>query len=247
MRWAMVLHNQYPWDRSRTELRRPADIGDDDFVVAFHPRQPRRRWRSSTGSRAGPCRRREHAVPTPARRRSRRVAPVRPYPPVRVREAFAVAAGDGGAGRGAWRARLRQRRRHPQRQLLVVADERGRDRPQDRDRGSGATPAGSLEQLALDAARAALAKSDAGARGDRRGAGQHLHQQPADPVDRLLAVRRAGPAADPRLGRHGRGLRRPALRPRRGGPAAAGGPSGRSCWCASRSSPTRSAARAPRG
>ncbi len=38
MRWAMVLHNQYPWDRSRTELRRPAEIGDDDFVVAFHPR-----------------------------------------------------------------------------------------------------------------------------------------------------------------------------------------------------------------
>jgi hypothetical protein len=37
MRWAMVLHNQYPWDRSRTELRRPAEIGDDDFVVAFHP------------------------------------------------------------------------------------------------------------------------------------------------------------------------------------------------------------------
>src|SRR5580658_1252197 len=38
MRWAMVLHNQYPWDRSRTELRGPAEIGDDDFVVAFHPR-----------------------------------------------------------------------------------------------------------------------------------------------------------------------------------------------------------------
>ena len=38
MRWAMVLHNQYPWDRSRTELRAAADIGDDDFVVAFHPR-----------------------------------------------------------------------------------------------------------------------------------------------------------------------------------------------------------------
>src|SRR6185437_11974128 len=35
MRWAMVLHNQYPWDRSRTELRGPGEIGDDDFVVAF--------------------------------------------------------------------------------------------------------------------------------------------------------------------------------------------------------------------
>ena len=37
-RWAMVLHNQYPWNRSRTELRLPGEIGDDDFVVAFHPR-----------------------------------------------------------------------------------------------------------------------------------------------------------------------------------------------------------------
>ena len=37
-RWAMVLHNQYPWDRSRTDLRGPGQIGDDDFVVAFHPR-----------------------------------------------------------------------------------------------------------------------------------------------------------------------------------------------------------------
>jgi len=38
MRWAMVLHNQYPWDRSATELRGPGEIGDDDFVVAFYPR-----------------------------------------------------------------------------------------------------------------------------------------------------------------------------------------------------------------
>jgi 3-oxoacyl-[acyl-carrier-protein] synthase III len=37
-RWAMVLHNQYPWDRARTELRGPDQIGDDDFVVALHPR-----------------------------------------------------------------------------------------------------------------------------------------------------------------------------------------------------------------
>jgi len=36
-RWAMVLHNQYPWDRSRTELRPASEIGDDDWVIAFHP------------------------------------------------------------------------------------------------------------------------------------------------------------------------------------------------------------------
>ena len=41
-----------------------------------------------------------------------------------------------------------------------------------------------LEELALHAARAALAKARPGARGDRRRAVLHLHQHPADPVDR---------------------------------------------------------------
>jgi 3-oxoacyl-[acyl-carrier-protein] synthase III len=85
MRWAMVLHNQYPWDRARTELRGPGQIGDDDFVVAFHPRNRDvlafiERVRRSAGS-ATPARPRE---PVPV------VAPVRPYPPVRVREAFGI-------------------------------------------------------------------------------------------------------------------------------------------------------------
>jgi len=93
MRWAMVLHNQYPWDRSRTELRRPAEIGDDDFVVAFHPRNrdvmafiDRVKHAAAAGhhgageaaSRPAP-----HGPPDA-------VAPAAPYPPVRVREAFAV-------------------------------------------------------------------------------------------------------------------------------------------------------------
>jgi 3-oxoacyl-[acyl-carrier-protein] synthase III len=83
MRWAMVLHNQYPWERSRTMLRRPAEIGDDDFVVAFHPRNrdvmafiDRVRTNRAAGLSA--------AVPVEA------VAPATPYPPIRVREAFAV-------------------------------------------------------------------------------------------------------------------------------------------------------------
>jgi 3-oxoacyl-[acyl-carrier-protein] synthase III len=88
MRWAMVLHNQYPWDRSRTELRRPADIGDDDFVVAFHPANRDvmafiDRVRSDRA--AGPS----TAVP-PRRESIEAVAPATPYPPVRVREAFAI-------------------------------------------------------------------------------------------------------------------------------------------------------------
>lgn len=88
MRWAMVLHNQYPWDRSRTELRRPVEIGDDDFVVAFHPRNRDvmafidrvRSVRAAGGSAAVPTQRGPVEV----------VAPAAPYPPVRVREVFAI-------------------------------------------------------------------------------------------------------------------------------------------------------------
>ena len=37
-RWSMVLHNQYPWDRSEAELVPVSELGDDDYVVVFHPR-----------------------------------------------------------------------------------------------------------------------------------------------------------------------------------------------------------------
>src|SRR5229473_1256266 len=87
-RWAMVLHNQYPWDRSRTELRGAAGIGDDDFVVAFHPRNRDvmafidRVKRSAAAGQGTAAPARTDAVEA--------IAPVAPYPPVRVREAFAV-------------------------------------------------------------------------------------------------------------------------------------------------------------
>ena len=89
MRWAMVLHNQYPWDRSRTELRGAAEIGDDDFVVAFHPRNRDvmafiERVKRSPALGHGARSQREAAA------RAEAVEPVTPYPPVRVREAFAV-------------------------------------------------------------------------------------------------------------------------------------------------------------
>ena len=92
MRWAMVLHNQYPWDRSRAELRRPAGIGNDDFVVAFHPRNRDvmafidRVKRSATPGQGA-----DGQAGVPARREmTEAVAPAAPYPPVRVREAFAI-------------------------------------------------------------------------------------------------------------------------------------------------------------
>ena len=87
VRWGMVLHDQYPWDGSRTTLRGPADIGPDDFVVTFHPRNrdvmafiDRVRERRDTGPAV------VATPPMPATT----VAPRTPYPPVRVREAFTV-------------------------------------------------------------------------------------------------------------------------------------------------------------
>jgi len=89
-RWAMVLHNQYPWDRSQTELRGPGQIGEDDFVVAFHPRNRDvmafidrvKRSQADGGTGAG-----GHKT---VRTLPEAVQPVTPYPPVRVREAFTV-------------------------------------------------------------------------------------------------------------------------------------------------------------
>lgn len=37
-RWAMVLHNQYPWDRSQAELVEVGQLRDDDYVVTLVPR-----------------------------------------------------------------------------------------------------------------------------------------------------------------------------------------------------------------
>jgi 3-oxoacyl-(acyl-carrier-protein) synthase III len=89
MRWAMVLHNQYPWDRSRTELRGPGQIGDDDFVVAFYPRGRDvlafvDRVRHSSADDRKPATLASPEAPPEA------VEPLTPYPPVVVREAFRV-------------------------------------------------------------------------------------------------------------------------------------------------------------
>ena len=37
-RLAMVLHNQYPWDRAQARLIEVGKLDDDDFVVLFTPR-----------------------------------------------------------------------------------------------------------------------------------------------------------------------------------------------------------------
>jgi 3-oxoacyl-[acyl-carrier-protein] synthase-3 len=83
MRQAMVLHNQYRWDRSRTRLTEVGKLHDDDFVVVFHPRNEDvlEFIRRVKGPRRARLRR-----PAPAE--SRR--PVRPYPPVEVSARFTV-------------------------------------------------------------------------------------------------------------------------------------------------------------
>ena len=87
-RWAMVLHNQYPWDRTQAQLTPVGELRDEDYVVVFHPRNRdvldfiRRTKHGGTPARAPRLRRRRGwCRPTP---------PVRPYPPVRVRERFSV-------------------------------------------------------------------------------------------------------------------------------------------------------------
>jgi 3-oxoacyl-[acyl-carrier-protein] synthase-3 len=83
MRQAMVLHNQYRWDRARTRLTEVGQLHDDDYVVVFHPRnedvlQFIRRVKS--GQRARPRR----SAPAET------VRPIAPYPPVVVAKRFSV-------------------------------------------------------------------------------------------------------------------------------------------------------------
>src|SRR4051794_19262074 len=81
-RWAMVLHNQYPWDRAAVELARADELSDDDYVVAFHPRDREvRDFLRRLGAGEAP-----RQAPAPREPRQ----PVRPLPPVDVRRAFTV-------------------------------------------------------------------------------------------------------------------------------------------------------------
>lgn len=83
MRQTMVLHNEYRWDRGKMRVIEVGKLHDDDFVVAYRPRnddvgQFIRRVKG--GRRARPRR----PVPAPSRQ------PVAPYPPIDVRARFTV-------------------------------------------------------------------------------------------------------------------------------------------------------------
>jgi 3-oxoacyl-(acyl-carrier-protein) synthase III len=81
-RWAMVLHNQYPWPREGVELAPVGSLQDDDVVVVFVPRDKEVRGflrRLAAG-----------APPVTARPARESVAPVRPYRAVDVAAQFRV-------------------------------------------------------------------------------------------------------------------------------------------------------------
>ncbi|MFD1648746.1 3-oxoacyl-[acyl-carrier-protein] synthase III C-terminal domain-containing protein [Pseudonocardia alaniniphila] len=89
LRWAMVLHNQYPWAREHTALRPVSTIGDDDFVIALHPRS-REVAAFIDRARAQGAEDAPVAFWSTGRTVTEARPPIRPYPPVRVGEAFAV-------------------------------------------------------------------------------------------------------------------------------------------------------------
>jgi 3-oxoacyl-[acyl-carrier-protein] synthase-3 len=82
-RLAMVLHNQYPWDLAQTRLAEVGKIGDDDFVVAFVPRN-HEVLEFIRRVKAGRPERRRPVPPAEARQ------PVEPLLPMVVREQFAL-------------------------------------------------------------------------------------------------------------------------------------------------------------
>jgi 3-oxoacyl-(acyl-carrier-protein) synthase III len=85
LRQAMVLHNQYRWDRTKTRATEVGKLHDDDFVLVFQPRNDEvlqfiHRVKGSQRARPRPRR----PEPAPSRR------PAAPYPPVDVRKRFTV-------------------------------------------------------------------------------------------------------------------------------------------------------------
>jgi 3-oxoacyl-[acyl-carrier-protein] synthase-3 len=83
-RWAMVLHDDQPWDLSTTELVDVGSLRDDDVVVLFHPRDREvARFLDTVRKGTAP------AAPA-ARRAPEARPPVRPYPAIEVRRRFAV-------------------------------------------------------------------------------------------------------------------------------------------------------------
>jgi 3-oxoacyl-[acyl-carrier-protein] synthase III len=83
MRQAMVLHNQYRWDRTKTRAIEVGKLADDDWVIAFFPKHQEV---LHFIHRVKGVHRTRPRLPKPSPSR----APVAPYPPVDVRATFRV-------------------------------------------------------------------------------------------------------------------------------------------------------------
>src|SRR6478735_3547943 len=95
-RWSMVLHNQYPWDLSTVRLTAIEDLRDDDVIILFVPRSRDvlrfvRKVKAATAARvengtAGATARPMESPREPVQARQ----PVRPYPALNVGQQFAI-------------------------------------------------------------------------------------------------------------------------------------------------------------
>ncbi len=82
-RQAMVLHNQYPWHAKNSVCREVGRLHDDDFVVAFYPKS-REAQQFVLRVKSGGAVARTKPIAAPS------VKPIAAFPPVDVRARFAV-------------------------------------------------------------------------------------------------------------------------------------------------------------
>jgi 3-oxoacyl-[acyl-carrier-protein] synthase III len=90
MRQCMILHNQYPWDPSISKRTELGQLKDDDYVVAFHPRNEdvlRFIQRVKQDENWGPRIRPNRMIRPDTLALSQ---PIKPYPPVEVNKRFKV-------------------------------------------------------------------------------------------------------------------------------------------------------------
>jgi 3-oxoacyl-(acyl-carrier-protein) reductase len=93
MRQGMILHNQYPWNSASSSRIEVGALCDDDYVVAYHPRNNEvlqfiRRVKGNLESSAFRQRPPRYRVPLPETLALSE--PIKPYPPIIVSETFRV-------------------------------------------------------------------------------------------------------------------------------------------------------------
>ncbi len=91
MRQGMILHNQYPWDPASGSRAKVGELRDDDYVVAYYPRnnevlQFLRRLKEDEYTSRPRLKLSRFELPETLALSE----PIKPYPPVRVSESFRV-------------------------------------------------------------------------------------------------------------------------------------------------------------